>query len=135
MKKTFTLTQEGLHPDRVIGAIKHFVRKYVQRERRKRLPEEADYWAFACRVGPTPETAETKLLNAINPAIDSLARAGASAVYIEVLASASRHIRHPAAPVAPGALAAPAPVEGEVQPEPLATGRDDVASHSLQDPA
>ena len=115
MKKTFLLSVTGLDPQRVIDGIKHDVRKYVKRERRKALPAEADFWDFVCQVGATPAGAEKKPLNAVNPAIDAVALAGASEVYVEILAVHGRHVRHPATPVTPevplatAASAAPAP--------------------------
>ena len=46
MKKTFPLQQEGRHPDRVLDALKHELRKYMARERRRPLPPETDFWDF-----------------------------------------------------------------------------------------
>ena len=43
MKKTFPLTQPKLHPDRVLDAVKHEIRKYLKRERRKPLPEGVEF--------------------------------------------------------------------------------------------
>ena len=34
MRKTFPLTAEGKHPDRLLDATKHEIRKYLKRERR-----------------------------------------------------------------------------------------------------
>jgi hypothetical protein len=86
MKKTFPLTQPGKTDARVLDAIKHDVRKYVKRERRKPLPEGFDLWAFNCQVGPDAATVEAKPLKEISAAIDRVAQAGATHVYIEILA-------------------------------------------------
>ena len=43
MRKTFPLRAEGKHPDRVLEAVKHEIRKYIKRERRRDLPEGADF--------------------------------------------------------------------------------------------
>ena len=51
MRKTFELRPEGRHPDRVLDAIKHELRRYMKRERRRALPEGADFWDFDCRLG------------------------------------------------------------------------------------
>jgi hypothetical protein len=115
MKKTFPLNVAGLDPQRVIDGIKHDVRKYVKRERRKAVPAEADFWDFTCKIGINRDTSETKLLNEVNSAIDAVVLTGAAEVYIEILAVHGRHVRHPAAPVTPGTPlataepAAPAP--------------------------
>ena len=34
MRKTYPLRPEGKHPDRVLDAVKHDIRKYQKRERR-----------------------------------------------------------------------------------------------------
>jgi hypothetical protein len=101
MKKTFPLSVAGLDPQRVIEGIKHDVRKYVKRERRKSLPAETDFWDFSCKVGATRDEAATKLLNEVNPAIDAIAAAGSPEVYLEILAVSGKHVRHPAAPLTP----------------------------------
>ena len=133
MKKTFPLTAPDREPPRVIEAIKHEVRKYVKRERRKAVPEGADFWDFACKIGLTAETAETKHIAEVNPAIDAVAQGGAGAVYVEVVAVPGHHVRHSAAPLGenPPGPAGSAPADQA----PLATGLDGSATHSLQEPA
>ena len=86
MKKTFPLTDPGKAAARVVDAIKHDVRKYVKRERRKPLPEGFDLWSFNCKVGPDAATAEARPLKEISAAIDAVAQTGATQVYIEILA-------------------------------------------------
>lgn len=86
MKKTFPLEVAGLKAPRVVAAIKHDVRKYVKRERRKTLPEGVDFWDFDCKVGQSADTAETQHVEAVVPAIDAAAAAGWSEVFIEILA-------------------------------------------------
>jgi hypothetical protein len=55
MKKTFPLDIEGRHRDRVVDALKHELRKYVRRERRRALPPGVDFLDFDCRSGlPKP---------------------------------------------------------------------------------
>ncbi|MDP1685894.1 DUF6172 family protein, partial [Hydrogenophaga sp.] len=43
MRKIFPLTQEALHRDPVLEAVKHEIRKYLKRERRRDLPEGVDF--------------------------------------------------------------------------------------------
>jgi hypothetical protein len=57
MKKTFQLQVEGKHPERLLEAIKHDIRKYLKRERRRDVPEGADFWDFDCKFGLTEEAA------------------------------------------------------------------------------
>jgi hypothetical protein len=86
MKKTFPLAIEGRHPDRVIDALKHELRKYVRRERRRPLPAGVDYLDFDCRFGTDQALAEPAHLSALGALIDAAARDGAAQVYVEILA-------------------------------------------------
>lgn len=86
MKKTFQLSAEGKNRDRVLDAVKHEIRKYVRRERRRDVPAGADYWDFDCKVGVTPDTAEAAHLNSVIGMVDSAAKEGAAHVYVEILA-------------------------------------------------
>ena len=86
MRKIFPLTQEGRHPDRVLEAVKHDIRKYLKRERRRELPEGVDYLDFDCRIGATKETAAVVHLAALIGQLDALAREGMAQVYVEILA-------------------------------------------------
>ena len=86
MKKTFPLHIEGKHPDRVMDALKHELRKYVKRERRRALPEGVDYWDFDCKFGNTADDAEVVHLKDFSPRLDAARQAGATQVYVEILA-------------------------------------------------
>jgi len=97
MRKTFQLHVEGKNRDRVLDAVKHEIRKYVQRERRRPLPAGVDFLDFDCRFGPTPEAAEAAHLSALNGLIDALAKDGGEQAYVEILAKAGhRQTRAPA---------------------------------------
>lgn len=87
MKKTFKLNIEGKHPDRLLEAIKHDVRKYVKRERRKTLPQGVDFWAFDCKFGETEATAEVVRLGEITHKMDEVKAAGGESFYVEILAA------------------------------------------------
>ncbi len=86
MRKIFALTQEGRHRDRVLEAVKHEIRKYLKRERRRELPEGVDFLDFDCRVGATKETAQVVHLSALIAQLDAVAHEGAEQAYVEVLA-------------------------------------------------
>lgn len=86
MKKTFPLHAEGKQPARVLDAIRHELHKYVKRERRRTLPEGADFWDFACKFGTQAENAEIAHLNELGARLDAAAQAGATHVYVEILA-------------------------------------------------
>jgi len=89
MKKTFKLHIEGKNSDRLLDAIKHEVRKYVKREKRKTLPQGANYWAFDCKFGVTTEAAEPLHLGEITKQMDVVAKAGGDSFYVEILARAA----------------------------------------------
>ncbi len=108
MKKTFSLHAPGKADARVVESIKHDVRKYVKRERRKTLPEGFDLWEFACRVGASAATAETQLLNEMGAAIDLVVTAGASEVYLEITAVPAHRIPYVTAPAATNQTSLPA---------------------------
>ena len=93
MKKTFKLNIEGKHPDRVLEAVKHEIRKYVKRQRRVPLPEGVDFWDFDCRFGTTPENATVVHFATITGLIDGVAKGGGvdangkgDSFYLELLA-------------------------------------------------
>ncbi len=85
MKKNFPLQAEGKHPDRVLEAVKHEIRKYFRRERNRDVPQGADFWDFDCKVGLSADTAEVVRVGAVIEAVDAAAKAGASSVYVEIL--------------------------------------------------
>ena len=86
MRKIFPLTQEGRHRDRVLEAVKHEIRKYLKRERRRELPEGVDFLDFDCRLGATKEAAEVVHLSALIGQLDAVAREGGTQAYVEILA-------------------------------------------------
>ena len=90
MKKVFPLTAPGKADARVVESVKHEIRKYVKRERRKPVPAEFEQWDFACRVGTSQATAESSNLRDVGTAIDAVAAAGTGAVYVEITAIPSR---------------------------------------------
>ena len=86
MKKTFPLTAEGKNPARLLEAIKHEIRKYIKRERRRTLPEGVDYWDFDCKLGETQAAAVVAHLAELTPLIDGIANSGGAQFYVEILA-------------------------------------------------
>ena len=86
MKKNFPLQDPARDDQRVVEAIKHEVRKYVKRERRKAPPPGFDFWELHCRVGPDAVAATGQPFKEVMAVIDAVALAGATAVYVEILA-------------------------------------------------
>ena len=95
MRKTFPLAVEGKHPDRLLDATKHEIRKYLKRERRRDLPAGMDYWAFDCRFGLSPAEAEPVHVAAIIERVDEAVAAGAAQFYLEILARAAKRQPRP----------------------------------------
>ena len=98
MKKTYPLRVEGKHPDRVLDAVKHDIRKYFKRERSRPVPAGADFWDFDCRVGASADSAEAVRVGGVIEAVDALARAGAAAVYVQILSKHGVRVPAPAKP-------------------------------------
>ncbi|PUE29935.1 DUF6172 family protein [Limnohabitans sp. Jir72] len=96
MKKNFPLQAEGKHPDRVLEAVKHEIRKYFKRERNRDVPKGADFWDFDCKVGLTEDTAEVVRVSAVIDAVDAAAKSGAAAVYVEILSKHGVRVIKPA---------------------------------------
>ena len=89
MKKIFKLTDPKKHEDRVLEAVKHEIRKYIKRERKKDLPEKATmYWDFDCKVGTTVEDAKVVMFEELIKALDAVKATGATEMYVEILAKA-----------------------------------------------
>lgn len=86
MKKTFPLITEGKNPDRVLEAVKHEIRKYLKRERRRDLPEGVDFWDFDCKFGLEQSAAQTVHLAELIGAVDAAAKEGAQQIYAEIVA-------------------------------------------------
>ena len=85
MKKNFPLQAEGKHPDRVLEAVKHEIRKYFKRERNRDVPKGVDFWDFDCKVGLSADTAEVVRVSGVIEAVDAAVKSGASSVYVEIL--------------------------------------------------
>ena len=87
MKKVFKLTDPQKHAERVLEAVKHNIRKYVKREKRKELAEkETTYWDFDCKIGTTAEDAKPIEYKELIKALDTLHATGAAQAYIEIMA-------------------------------------------------
>jgi hypothetical protein len=86
MRKTFSLTHEKIKTPRLIDSIKHDVKKYLKRERNKKLPEGVDFWDFDCKYGHNQESAEVIHVSALNKSIDDAAQLELASFYIEILA-------------------------------------------------
>jgi hypothetical protein len=91
MRKTFALTHPKIKTARLVESIKHEVKKYLGRERRKTLPEGTDYWTFDCQFGASEETAEVIFTSEINKRIDGAVERDLTAFHLVILARAETH--------------------------------------------
>lgn len=95
MKKTFPIIVEKNAPERVIEAIKSELRKYVKRERNKKLPEGFDFWDFDCKVGHKVEEATELHVAEINAALDHALEDKWETIHFEILAKPAVRSRKP----------------------------------------
>ena len=89
MKKTFELHAANKKPERVSDSIKNELRKYLKRERKKKLPEDALFWEFNCRFGQTSDTAENINVSELIKALDRAYDAAWEKCYIEIISKPS----------------------------------------------
>jgi Family of unknown function (DUF6172) len=85
MKKTFKLTHEKIKPARLVEAIKHEVRKYIKRERNKKLSVDVDFLDFDCRFGADAESSEVIHLAEIDKSIDRAVAENLDSFYLEII--------------------------------------------------
>jgi len=86
MKKTFKLTHPTTKVPRLVEAAKHEIKKYLKRERRKKLPEGVDFWDFDCKFGSTAEESKEIHSSEINKCIDKIEEKRLDSFYMEILA-------------------------------------------------
>lgn len=110
MRKTYPLRPEGKNPDRVLDAVKHDIRNYMKRERRKALPEGAQFWDFDCRFGADQAGAQSIHPAELTGQLDALAQTGAAQCYVELLAKPG--VRQPRSEGADAADAVADPAAG-----------------------
>ena len=87
MKKTFKLNVENKHPERLLEAIKHEIRKYIKREKRKALPEDVDFWDLKCKFAKNDETPKEINFNDITNCINEAAQEKCDSFYMEIVST------------------------------------------------
>lgn len=88
MKKTFALTHPKIKRARLVDAVKHDIKKYQARERRKALPSGASFWDFECKFGYAEDTAQSVHPGALKELIDKAEESDSESIYIEMHAKA-----------------------------------------------
>jgi hypothetical protein len=84
MKKTYELSHPKIKVARLIDAAKHDVKKYMNRERLKELPEGANFWGFDCKYGIDAASAKEIHVGEINKHIDQAERQELPSFYLEI---------------------------------------------------
>lgn len=100
MKKTFQLVSPNKQSERQIEAIKFEIKKYIARERRKKIPTDSDVWEFDCKIGPSQQINEVIKSSEIRTKIDFLVSEGHKEFYLEILAKPVKKIKSASKPVA-----------------------------------
>ncbi len=95
MKKTFKLSHPKHKLPRLVEAIKYEVKKYIKRERNKKLPEKVDFWDFDCRFGVDEASSEVIHVSAINKFISQAEAKQLESFYLEILAKPGIRTKKP----------------------------------------
>ena len=85
MKKTFNLTHPKIKTPRLVDAIRHEVKQYIKRERKKELPEGVDFWDFDCRFGKDEASSDDIHLSEISDCISKAEATQMESFYLEIL--------------------------------------------------
>ena len=93
MKKIFLIQEENKNSDRLVESIKHEIRKYLKRERNKKLPEGAPFWIFECRIGNNEESAKEVLVQELISAIDVASSEKWSECFVEIVAKPAKNLK------------------------------------------
>jgi len=87
MKKIFKLEDGKRKPERIVEAIKNEIRKYIKREKKKKLSDSLTmFWDFDCRFGKTKDNSEIIEIKNLIKALDIINDENWSECYIEILA-------------------------------------------------
>jgi hypothetical protein len=95
LKKIFQLQEENKNSDRLVEAIKHDIRKYIKRERTKKLPKDFGFWDFDCQFGQTSETAKPVHSAELTVELDKALAEKWEACYIEIIAKPAQKPKTP----------------------------------------
>ncbi len=86
MKMTFELTATNKKDANHVDSIKHKIKKYIARERRKKTPENVDFWTFDCKIGEDDTKTSTIHVSEINSIISGYSNDKKESFYIEIMA-------------------------------------------------
>jgi hypothetical protein len=95
MKKIFSFAHPKKQRARVADSIKHELKKYIKRERNKKLPKEMDFWDFDCRYGANENSSSVIHVSEINKVISEADVEGLDTFFLEVLAKPVKRTKKP----------------------------------------
>ena len=84
MKKTFKLDHPKIKVPRLVDSVKHDIKKYLKKQRKKPLPTGANYWDFDCKFGQSEELAIEIPLSSLTKSIDELVDNNIMTIYVEI---------------------------------------------------
>jgi hypothetical protein len=88
MKKIFKLKVENKTIERQADTIRAEVKKYLKRERNKKLPDKFDNWAFDCKIGESSDKNHNIKSENISKGIENFVKVEAEEFYLEIIARA-----------------------------------------------
>lgn len=95
MKKTFTLTHPKIKYDRLVEAARRDVKKYIKRERGKKIPDGIDFWDFDCKFGDYEGEAKEIHLAEITSCIDKVEARQLESFYLEIMVKPGHRSKKP----------------------------------------
>ena len=84
MKKTFKLEHPKIKVPRVVDSVKHEIKKYLKKERKKALPSGASYWGFECKFGQSEQSSIAVNVSSLSKNIDDLVANNILTIYVEI---------------------------------------------------
>lgn len=85
MKKVFQINISNKTRERQIDSIKNEIRKYIKREKSKKLPEEFNSWFFDCKFGKSVSDAKVINFAEIIKSVDLAQNENYDSFYLEIL--------------------------------------------------
>ncbi len=90
MRKIFKLEEENKNRDRTLESIKNEIRKYLKRERRKKLSDASImFWDFDCKFGKNRDDGIEVKITDITKLLDKTSEENWNECYVEILAKES----------------------------------------------
>lgn len=88
MKKIFQIDVSNKNRDRQSDSIKNEIRKYIKREKSKKLPDDMNFWHFDCKFGKDENDAQEISFADIIKKVDFANKNGFESFYLEIIAVA-----------------------------------------------